>query len=136
MQHVKNYYREEVNTIHGIVVVEGPVSPKTLEQYNFDEDLVAFRPPEQQKRALIEIAGLDEGRIIIARNESTTIGYVTFLYPDPLERWSEDKIENMLELGAIEVAPAYRGTGVGKKLLEVSFMDHEMEKYLIPRPGR
>lgn len=131
MQHVKNYYREEVNTIHGIVVVEGPVSPKTLEQYNFDEDLVAFRPPEQQKRALIEIAGLDEGRIIIARNESTTIGYVTFLYPDPLERWSEDKIENMLELGAIEVAPAYRGTGVGKKLLEVSFMDHEMEKYLI-----
>jgi acetoin utilization protein AcuA len=131
LQHVKNYYREEVNTIHGIVVVEGPVSPKTLEQYNFDEDLVAFRPPEQQKRALIEIAGLDEGRIIIARNESTTIGYVTFLYPDPLERWSEDKIENMLELGAIEVAPAYRGTGVGKKLLEVSFMDHEMEKYLI-----
>lgn len=131
MQHVKNYYREEVNTIHGIVVVEGPVSPKTLEQYNFDEDLVAFRPPEQQKEALIEIAGLDEGRIIIARNGNMIVGYVTYLYPDPLERWSEDNIENMLELGAIEVIPSYRGTGVGKKLLEVSFMADEMEDYLV-----
>lgn len=131
MQHIKNYYCEEFKTIHGIVIVEGPVSPKRLEQYDFDQGLVAFRPPEQQKQALIEIASLEEGRIIIARNENTIIGYVTYLYPDPLERWAEDRIENMLELGAIEVTPAYRGTKVGKKLLEVSFMDEELENYLV-----
>ena len=49
------------------------------------------------------------------------VGYVTYLYPDPLERWAEDRIENMIELGAIEVIPSFRGTGSGKKLLEVSF---------------
>ena len=37
----------------------------------------------------------------------------------------------MIELGAIEVIPAFRGTGSGKKLLEVSFMGDEMEDYLV-----
>ena len=40
-------------------------------------------------------------------------------------------MENMIELGAIEVIPSFRGAGVGKKLLEVSFMDDEMEDYLV-----
>lgn len=131
MQHIKNYYNAQLKTPHGTVIVEGPITPETLEQYEFHENLTSFRPPQEQKRALIEIAKLIEGRIIIARNENTVIGYVTYLYPDPLERWSEDKIENMLELGAIEVIPSYRGAGVGKKLLEVSFMGDEMEDYLV-----
>ena len=37
----------------------------------------------------------------------------------------------MIELGAIEVIPAYRGSGVGKKLLEVSFYGDELEDYLV-----
>ncbi|MEK4254998.1 GNAT family N-acetyltransferase [Ureibacillus sp. FSL K6-2830] len=131
MQHIKNYYNAQLKTPYGTVIVEGPIPPETLEQYEFHENLTSFRPPQEQKRALIEIAKLIEGRIIIARNENTVIGYVTYLYPDPLERWSEDKIENMLELGAIEVIPSYRGAGVGKKLLEVSFMGDEMEDYLV-----
>ena len=60
--------------------------------------LVAFRPPAQQHKALIGIAELPEGRIIIARIENTIVGYVTFLYPDPLERWSEGKMDNLIEL--------------------------------------
>ena len=97
MQHIKNYYNAQLKTPHGTVIVEGPIPPETPEQYEFHENLTSFRPPQEQKRALIEIAKLIEGRIIIARNENTVIGYVTYLYPDPLERWSEDKIENMLE---------------------------------------
>lgn len=131
MKHIKNFNSIEMDTRQGLVKVEGPVPPEQLEKYEFHEDLVAFRPPEQQKKALIEIAKLDEGRIIIIRNQQTIVGYVTYLYPDPLERWAEDRIENMIELGAIEVIPAYRGSGVGKKLLEVSFMDEEMENYLV-----
>ena len=46
----------------------------------------------------------------------TIVGYVTYLYPDPLERWSEGKMENLIELGAIEVIPKFRGGGVGKAL--------------------
>ena len=49
------------------MIVEGPVSLQKLATLYFHEDLVAFRPPEQQHQALIEIAKLPEGRIIIAR---------------------------------------------------------------------
>lgn len=131
MIHKKNYHCIEMKTRHGTIIIEGPVKPEYLQKLEFHEDLKAFRPPNQQKEALVDIAKLDEGRIIIARNGNTVVGYVTYLYPDPLERWSEDFIDNMIELGAIEVVPSYRGTGTGKKLLEVSFMDEEMENYLV-----
>lgn len=131
MKHKKTFHSIEVETKHGTVLVEGPVPSEILEQYTFHEDLVSFRPPEQQQHALVEIAKLEEGRIIIIRQGTIVVGYVTYLYPDPLERWSEDRIENMIELGAIEVIPQYRGVGAGKKLLEVSFMADEMEDYLV-----
>lgn len=40
-------------------------------------------------------------------------------------------MENLIELGAIEVIPAFRGHSVGKTLLAVSMMDPQMEKYII-----
>ncbi|MFC7684348.1 GNAT family N-acetyltransferase [Ureibacillus sp. GCM10028918] len=131
MKHTKTFYSIGMETRHGPVTIEGPVPSELLEKYSFHEDLVSFRPSMQQKKALVEIAKLEEGRIIIIRNDETVLGYVTYLYPDPLERWSEDQIENMIELGAIEVIPSYRGCGVGKKLLYVSFMDDAMEDYLV-----
>ena len=120
-----------METKYGTVLVEGPVPSDQLAEYSFHEDLVAFRPPEKQHLALIDIAKLDEGRIIIIREGKQVVGYVTYLYPDPLERWSEDRIDNMIELGAIEIIPKFRGAGAGKKLLLVSFMGDEMEDYLV-----
>lgn len=131
MEHRKTYHRKEYETKAGLLIVEGPVEPEVILRFPFHEGLKAFRNPPEQREAIYGIAQLPEGRIIIARDGEMVIGYVTFLYPDPLERWSEEKIENVLELGAIEVAPPYRGQGVGKKLLEVSFMDDAMEDYLI-----
>ena len=131
MEHIKTFYSVEKETRHGMVIVEGPVPTEQLASYTLHEKLTAFRPPKQQHAALVGIAKLDEGRIIIARNGDIIVGYVTYLYPDPLERWSEDRIDNMIELGAIEVIQDYRGTGMGKKLLEVSFMGDEMEDYLV-----
>ncbi|MBA4537696.1 GNAT family N-acetyltransferase [Bacillus aquiflavi] len=131
MEHKKTYNAKELKTPKGSLIIEGPISPKKLASFQFHEDLVAFRPPEQQHRALIEIAELPEGRIIVARNRDIIVGYVTFLYPDPLERWSEGNMENLIELGAIEVIPEYRGCSVGKNLLIVSMMDDAMEDYII-----
>lgn len=129
--HAKTYHRIEWHTAMGSLRIEGPVSFEQLEQYDFHDGLIAFRPPREQKQALLEIAKLPEGRIIVAIHHDVVIGYVTFLYPDPLERWSEEKVEQLIELGAIEVAAAYRGTAVGKKLLQVAFMDDAMEDYLV-----
>jgi acetoin utilization protein AcuA len=131
MEHIKTYNAKELKTPHGTLIIEGPISSDKLAGYEFHEDLVAFRPPHQQHQALIEIANLEEGRIIIARHHNTIVGYVTYLYPDPLERWSEGKIDNLIELGAIEVIPQFRGSKVGKNLLIVSMMDDAMEDYII-----
>ncbi|MCM3596554.1 GNAT family N-acetyltransferase [Metabacillus idriensis] len=130
MEHPKTYNAKEIKTPYGPLIIEGPIKAEKLAGLEFHHDLVAFRQPEQQHKALIEIAALPEGRIIIARNRHTIVGYVTYLYPDPLERWSEGKMENLIELGAIEVIPEYRGYSVGKTLLRVSMMDDAMEDYI------
>jgi len=131
MEHKKTYNAKELKTPHGSLIIEGPISSEKLAGYEFHEGLVAFRVPEQQHKALVEIAGLEDGRIIIARDRNTIVGYVTYLYPDPLERWSEGKMDNLIELGAIEVIPKYRGCSVGKNLLKVSMMDDAMEDFII-----
>lgn len=130
MQRKKTYNAKKLNTPGGDLLIEGPISADDLAGYEFHEDLVAFRPSDKQHQALIEIAGLDEGRIIIARHSQTIVGYVTYLYPDPLERWSEGNMENLIELGAIEVVPQFRSHAVGKNLLLVSMMDDAMEDYI------
>lgn len=131
MEHKKMYNSVELETQHGTLIIEGPIPGKELSELGFHEDLVAFRPPAQQHKAISEIADLPEGRILIAREDNMIVGYVTFLYPDPLERWSEGKMDNLIELGAIEVIPKYRGSGVGKSLLKVSMMDDAFEDFIV-----
>lgn len=131
MIHSKTYYSLEVPFQERTLILEGPISGKTLDSLDFHSGLVAFRPPNQQKEALLGIADLPEGRINIVRDGNTVVGYVTFVYPDPMERWSEGHMENLLELGAIEIAAEYRGVQVGKNLLRLSMMDDAMEDYIV-----
>ncbi|ANU12691.1 Acetyltransferase AcuA, acetyl-CoA synthetase inhibitor [Planococcus halocryophilus Or1] len=131
MEHKKMYNSMELETAHGPIIIEGPIAGKELSELEFHENLVAFRPPAQQHKAIIEIADLPEGRILIVRSDKMIVGYVTFLYPDPLERWSEGNMDNLIELGAIEIIPKYRGNGVGKALLKVSMMDDAFEDFIV-----
>lgn len=131
MKHIKTHHSLLRNTTRGMITIEGPLESKDLVQYNFHTDLTAFRPAEQQFKAVIEIADLPEGRMIIARTEDTIIGYVTFLYPDPLERWSEILMDNLIVLGAIEVIPDFRGEKIASGLLELSMYDEFMENYIV-----
>lgn len=131
MEHAKAYHSMNISTSLEDIVIEGPLSSEQLSHYNFHEHLTAFRPANKQFQALKEIAELEEGRIIVARTKDTIVGYVTYLYPDPLERWSVFKLERLLELGAIEVIPAYRGAKVGSNLLKLSMFDPAMENYII-----
>ncbi|MTD29550.1 GNAT family N-acetyltransferase [Planomicrobium sp. YIM 101495] len=131
MEHVKEYLSLDLETKSGPLVLEGPLSPETLTAMDFHEDLIAFRPAPQQHKAIAEIAGLPDGRIYVARRDQLIVGYVTFLYPDPLERWSEGKMDNLIELGAIEVIPEYRGSGVGKSLLKLSMSADEYNDFIV-----
>ncbi|RSL32927.1 GNAT family N-acetyltransferase [Salibacterium salarium] len=131
MIHKKTYYAREIEVDGRTLLMEGPISGTKIHDYDFHEGLVAFRTPEEQKKALIGIADLPEGRINAVIDEQTIVGYVTFVYPDPLERWSDANMETLLELGAIEIADDYRGAKIGTRLLEFSMLDDAMEDYII-----
>lgn len=127
----KQYHSKMIPRKDGDLIVEGPVPAPTLRSLVFHQGLKAFRPADRQQQALIRIAELPEGRIIAARRSQLVVGYVTFLYPDPLERWAEGNMGDLLELGAVEVAAPYRHSGLAKALLEVAFRDPAMENYIV-----
>lgn len=131
MEHIKIYHSRCIQFKGMELIVEGPVLSENLARLNMHPDLDAFRRPEDQHKALMEIADLPEGRIIIARHLETIIGYVTFHYPDEYERWSEGNIEDLIELGAIEVSNDYRGAGIGKKLIRLAFADGQMDNVIV-----
>jgi acetoin utilization protein AcuA len=131
MKHVKQFNKIEIRTNDELVIVEGPVTSEQLAEYYMDMDLTTFRPANQQYEALKEIVASPEGRLIIARVDKRIIGYVTYHYPDELERWSESKMDNLLELGAIEVVADYRSSGIAQNLLKVTMLDDAMEDYII-----
>ncbi|MBA8777967.1 GNAT family N-acetyltransferase [Staphylococcus schleiferi subsp. coagulans] len=131
MSHVKTYEFESYEKAGQTFVIEGPVSKDYLQTMTFDEGLDAFRIPIAQFEAIQDISTLDEGRIYIIRKAKHIIGYVTYLYPDPMERWSTGNLPYLLELGAIEISMAYRGLGLGNALLKVSTRSPEFEDYIV-----
>ncbi|SFE13635.1 acetoin utilization protein AcuA [Paenibacillus algorifonticola] len=132
MQHRKHYQRDKVILADGReLVLEGPVPAEQLTLLKMHQDLDAFRRPAEQHEALVEIAALEEGRIILAREEDCIVGYVTFHYPDELERWSEGNMIDLVELGAVEVANDYRSYGLGKKMIQLAFAEQQMENLII-----
>lgn len=132
MEHRKRLQREQLALdANRELILEGPVPPERIRGMTMHNALDAFRKPREQHEALVEIAGLDEGRIILAREGDTIIGYVTFHYADELERWSEGGMVDLIELGAIEVADDYRGYGIGKKLIQLAFAEEQFENVII-----
>ncbi|MBE1447037.1 GNAT family N-acetyltransferase [Paenibacillus sp. OAS669] len=130
MEHYKIYHSRHVPYRDSQIIVEGPVPSERLKSYRMHPDLDAFRRPKEQFEALIEIAELPEGRIIISRLDDEIIGYVTFHYPDEMERWSEGNMEDLIELGAIEVADDYRGLGLGKQMIVLAFEGDQLENMI------
>ncbi|WP_195572905.1 GNAT family N-acetyltransferase [Paenibacillus sp. 1001270B_150601_E10] len=131
MEHFKRYHAQVIPFEDRVVIIEGPVHANAIETLQMHADLDAFRRPKEQQQALMEIADLEEGRIIVARDQDMIIGYVTFHYPDPLERWSEGNMIDLIELGAIEVAKDYRGIGLGKQMIGLAFLDDQLENCIV-----
>ncbi len=131
MDHRKMYHAEVFETNTQTLCIEGPVSSNRLQELKMHDGLKAFRRPDDQHEALIEISELEEGRIIIASDNDTIVGYVTFHYPDELERWSDGDMKELIELGAIEVADSYRSIGLGKRMIQLAFLENQMENVIV-----
>ena len=84
--------------------------------------LDAFRRPEAQHAALVDIAGEERGCVTAAYDPATNelVGYVAFHAPSEVETWGDDRTGALVELGAVEVADAYRGQRLAERLLAAS----------------
>ncbi|MBM7563550.1 GNAT family N-acetyltransferase [Paenibacillus sacheonensis] len=131
MEHRKLPHTEIVRFQERDIVIEGPMEAHRLRSLKLHDQLDAFRRPIEQHKALIEIAELPEGRIVAARDGDIIVGYVTFHYPDELETWSEGNMEDLVELGAVEVADAYRGLGLAKRLILLAFRNEQLENVIV-----
>ncbi|OKP96803.1 GNAT family N-acetyltransferase [Paenibacillus sp. P46E] len=131
MEHRKIPVSHILHQQDSILTVSGPLSPDTLKGLQMHPDLDAFRKPREQLEALIEIAGLREGRVIAAVADNMIAGYVTFHYPDELELWSQGGMVDLIELGAIEVADGYRGMGLAKLLITSAFEQEQLENCIV-----
>lgn len=121
--------KTEIDTSQGKVVIEGPVDISFLASLTADSRLSSFRSPERQKEALMAIADSPEGGVYIARHNKTIIGYAVFHAPSPYTRWSRHP--RILELGAIEVSPRWRRTGIASTLLKEAFKSNTFEEYIV-----
>lgn len=123
-------YSVTLDTPNGECAVEGPVPGHSLRGWRLHPGLTAFRPADRQLEALVNILSLPGGRCTVARQGATVVGYVAFHPPDAFERWSRGNRGDVLEFG-IEVARPFRGHGIAGALLDVSFRDPEMERYIV-----
>jgi acetoin utilization protein AcuA len=131
MNHIKKAVAHTLDRKDRKLVVEGPVPPDRLRSMTLHPSLDAFRRPNDQHAALVEIAGLPEGRVVVAREGDIVAGYVTFHYPDEMERWYEGGMDDLVELGAIEVADEYRSLGLGKALIAASFEGGQLDNAIV-----
>ncbi|MCL6639487.1 MAG: GNAT family N-acetyltransferase [Firmicutes bacterium] len=109
--------------------VEGPVTPERLAALQIDPSIKNFRPAELQKNALIEIASDAICKVFIAVSGEEITGYVAFHLPHELTRWA--RLPYIIELGAIEISPRWRGRGVAKELVKAAAADGFMRKHIV-----
>ncbi|MCL6609986.1 MAG: GNAT family N-acetyltransferase [Peptococcaceae bacterium] len=121
--------RTQFHCEKGPIVIEGPVTGEYVSGLEFDERLNNFRVARKQKDCLCEIADSPDGLLYIARHFNTIIGYVTFHDPDPLTRWV--KHPKILELGAVEVSPSWRGQKIARHMLRLAFANPLMRERIV-----
>lgn len=102
---------------------------KCMKFFTFHPLLNRFRDAEKQQ-TILRNALSDEGTMVLAIENNTIVGYTIILPPEVEERWS--KLEFVYALGVVEVAPAYRGKGLAKKLVqEVTSQESYEQKIII-----
>lgn len=111
--------------------IEACVSRAVLQALEPSGALNVFRPAAKQHAALMDMAEDASCCVSIARDGARLVGYVVFHPPTEIESWGHDRTRRLIELGAVEVDPGYRGQRLAERLLEVSFADGRFDDTVV-----
>jgi acetoin utilization protein AcuA len=106
-------------------------SPDCIAALESSAAMNAFRPGREQQRALVEIAADDRCCVTVAAAGERLVGYVAFHPPTEVETWGEDRTGRIVELGAVEVHPEWRGALLAQRLLRASFESGRFEETVV-----
>lgn len=99
------------------------VASDLLTEVAFDAQLDLFRPPQRQRAALAEIAAEPGACVSVAlahEDGPLVVGYAAFHSSGTAASGSGGAADEVIELGALEVAPAYRRRGIASGLLHAT----------------
>lgn len=107
------------------------LAPDAVEALEAHPSLDMFRPPAKQHLALVGIARDAQSCVSAGIDGSVMVAYAAFHPPSDVESWGEDRTGRIIELGAVEVAPPYRGQRLAERLLEASFAGGRFEDTVV-----
>ncbi len=115
-------------------------TPEFLAGLMMDPGLGAFSryAPEAGRRqhaALVRVASLAEGRVLVAHLGPRLVGFLTLHPPPEQSRWAALPTGRVLELGGIEVARGLRGRGVARRLMDTAFGSGECDAVIVYAQG-
>jgi acetoin utilization protein AcuA len=134
------FQRSEVLWSHetpgGTVTFRALTAPDHLEGLALGEGLGAYcryRAGETHT-ILRRVLKAPEGRVMAAIAGDTLVGHLSLFQPDPEERWGQQPIPGLLELGTLEVDRGWRRRGLARGLLGATFDGGGLEQTIVIAP--
>ncbi len=115
----------ELETPGGTIHIENYFPAEKLEAMRVDDGIRMFsrNNPDRQKKALVKVAGLEGGNVVVGYTGDLLVSYVGIHRPSERERWGKPGYDWLFELGAIEVSRNFRELGLAEEMLDTAFDD-------------
>lgn len=125
-----------LETRAGAVALQVLTAPEELRGLSLGGGLGAYcrYRPGETLAILRRVLKAPEGRVVAALAGETLVGYLALFQPGPEERWGQQPIPGLLELGALEVDRAWRRRGLARALLQATFAGGELDRTIVLAP--
>ncbi len=109
----------------GEILIENYCPVERLDTLAVDDGICMFsrHNPERQKKALLNVAGSEDGNVVAASLGERLVGYIGVHHPSEGERWGKAGYPWMFELGAIEVSRNFRESGMSMAMMHAAWDD-------------